>query len=60
MLAEVFVTCAKCGYRALLDHGKEHIIDVDGHCKHENGPTNCPVLEPALRRAREALDEVGG
>jgi hypothetical protein len=59
-LAEVFVRCPKCGYRAMLDHGNQHIIDIDGQCRHKQDPENCPVLRPALLKARKALDDVGG
>jgi len=61
MLAEVFVTCPDCGYRALLDHGDvHHFVQIGRRCKHRQNPEKCPSLAPALAKAREALDWVEG
>ena len=61
MLAEVFVTCPICKYRALLDHGDQHhFVEIGSRCKDQQGPETCPNLATALARAREALKRVEG
>jgi hypothetical protein len=62
MLAKVLVTCPKCGYRAMLDHGNQRTIDVEieGHCENGTSPLGCPILVPAIARARKAMEEIGG
>jgi hypothetical protein len=62
MLAKVLVTCPKCGYRAMLDHGNQRIIDIEieGHCENGKKTVECPTLAPALVRARQAMEEMGG
>jgi hypothetical protein len=46
----------------MLDHGNQRIIDIEieGHCENGNNPLDCPMLVPAIARARTAMDEIGG
>jgi hypothetical protein len=46
----------------MLDHGNQRIIDIEieGHCENGKKTVECPTLAPALVRARQAMEEMGG
>jgi hypothetical protein len=55
MAAELFVACMDCGIGVHVRKSQEHLRDNAKKCNHRKDPRNCPMLAPALLKARRSM-----